>query len=247
MACGVRGWPPKGDWAYNVARYGRRRGPAAGPKALLIRRTTNEERSAPMRPVIRSSEVLREASDHLYYEVWMLNSLAKIFSSPTPESAEEDLVSFTHTIEISSRSTGITKVTPLRSERNNVLNNAVIESFAIHARVLLDFFYAELKREDDVVATDFFSPPSTWIEKRPDRSKEQIDDIRTRVHKEVVHLTYARQNVRPETKQWLFEELTADINEVVNRFMGLVPREFVGPRWPAPWPAPRPPKYVPNE
>jgi hypothetical protein len=42
--------------------------------------------------------------------------------------------------------------------------SAYLESFAIHLRGLIDFVYTEPKnaQPDDVVAADFFDPPSGW-------------------------------------------------------------------------------------
>ena len=48
----------------------------------------------------------------------------------------------------------------------SVINNALIESFTIHARILLDFLYAERAKEDDVIAEDFFSVQAGMSTKR---------------------------------------------------------------------------------
>jgi hypothetical protein len=38
----------------------------------------------------------------------------------------------------------------------SVINNALLESYTLHARILLDFLYAERSKGDDVIAEDFF-------------------------------------------------------------------------------------------
>src|SRR5262245_11022059 len=48
------------------------------------------------------------------------------------------------------------------------INNAALESFTVHARVLLDFLFAECPRPDDVVAEDFFVTAEEWPRIRGD-------------------------------------------------------------------------------
>jgi len=87
------------------------------------------------------------------------------------------------------------------------LRNAVIESIAVHTRVLLKFFFDTSPREDDVVAGDFYENPSTWNAWATQTWKDAnvgilIDAIENRVNKEVVHLTYYRLGVKPDEKAW---------------------------------------------
>lgn len=85
-----------------------------------------------------------------------------------------------------------------------VLRSAVIESFALHTRVLLDFFFGENPKSDDLVANDYFQEdPEYW-----DRTKrlipgfQDIKLLRRRTHKQVAHLTYNRLLVTPHESQW---------------------------------------------
>lgn len=146
----------------------------------------------------RSGEELREASDHLHYEIWMFISLANGLAS------------------------GISG--------QGVINNALLESFTIHARLLLDFLYTEKPQKDDVIAQDFFDDPSIWHQVRPLKS-EVLRKVHRRVAKEVAHLTYARQDVTPETKPWPFVEIANEVNEVFSKFLSAAPKELLGPRW----------------
>jgi hypothetical protein len=148
----------------------------------------------------RTSEELVAASDHLHYEIWMFNALA------------------------GGMACGIFGQGPL--------SNAVLESFTIHTRVLLDFLYAntEKAKTDDVMAEDYFTPPSTWTEARPAKS-DLIGSVHRRVGKEVAHLTYARQDVTPETKPWRFSAIANEVNAAVRQFLSLVRTDLLGPRW----------------
>jgi hypothetical protein len=143
----------------------------------------------------RSQETLRNVSNHLLYEIWMLESLAQAMAS------------------------GVFG--------QGVLNNAVLESFTLHTRILLDFLYAkEAPRSDDVIAEDFFQDPEQWKSVRPEKS-ETLNMIHTRVGKEVAHLTYARLKVTPEAKQWPFLQIANELRAVFNKFLEIVPKELL--------------------
>ena len=146
----------------------------------------------------RTPKVLRAASDHLYYEFWMLTSVASLMAS------------------------GITD--------DVVIKNSFIESFTIHARALLKFLYDENPRPDDVIADDFFPTSQEWKEVRPEMT-EILEPIYGRVGKEVAHLTYARQDVTPETKPWNYPQIAHDIMVSFNEFLRIVPMEWLGERW----------------
>lgn len=111
-----------------------------------------------------------------------------------------------------------------------VIHNALLESFVIHARALVYFFYPANPQPDDVVVNDFFEDDSTWENAVPPMS-HSIELIRPRTAKEVAHLTYARLNVTEETKGWNFSEISADLQKVIERFERLVPLALLGNRW----------------
>jgi len=146
----------------------------------------------------RTEEELRKASEHLCYEIWMLQAVAR---------------------ELLSGRVG-----------QRVLNNALIESFAIHTRNLLDFLYSGNPWEDDVIAEDFFPPAEDWAKERPEKS-ELLGKIHGRVGKEVAHLTYGRLYVTREAKKWDFRTIADDINKTFERFLAIVPKHLLGDRW----------------
>lgn len=111
-----------------------------------------------------------------------------------------------------------------------VIHNALLESFTIHARVLLDFLYAKKPQPDDVIADDFFPTSQEWKEVRPKKT-EVLEKVHKRVGKEVAHLTYARQDVTPEMKPWSYLQILHDIEVSFNEFLRIVPMEFLGERW----------------
>lgn len=145
----------------------------------------------------REDDVLKKASAHLHYEVWMLASTANALAS------------------------GIAV--------QGWLPNALLESFVIHLRALSDFLYAEAKKPDDVLASDFFGPEE-WSKLRPVES-ELLKKARLRAHKEIVHLTYERLNVTPETKPWMFIEIANEIHSVLGVFLQHAPKHLLSEEW----------------
>lgn len=69
--------------------------------------------------------------------------------------------------------------------------NALMESFAIHARVLMDFFISKPKN-DDIVARHFIAPNINWNNEPSGMGV----DMRNRINKQVSHLTASREGAR---------------------------------------------------
>jgi hypothetical protein len=51
-------------------------------------------------------------------------------------------------------------------------NNALLESYILHARMLLDFLYAERPKEDYVIAEDFFEDLIKWHNTKPQKPEK---------------------------------------------------------------------------
>lgn len=113
--------------------------------------------------------------------------------------------------------------------------NAFIESFAIHARILMAFLFTEgrIDPDYDVIGEHFFSDPNVWYDKRKiNKIKKPTEfDINGRVGKEVAHLTYKRQEVTPEMKIWDITAIQKAINVAMETFLACVPNELLGDRW----------------
>lgn len=97
-------------------------------------------------------------------------------------------------------------------------NNAMLETFLIHARCLLDFLYpAATLRPDDVIADDFFDDPQVLHSALP-KNLPMADFLRKRTGKEVAHLTYKRLNIDREQKLWNFTEICQQLGEALAIF-----------------------------
>lgn len=146
-----------------------------------------------------TSDELRRASNHLWYEMGMFQGLVLGMGS------------------------GI-------AGEGNVLSNSLVESFAIHVRVLIHFFYTEIPHKDDVLAVHFFHESEDWNKHRP-LETEILEVAKTRADKEVAHLTYLRLKVTPEMKTWNFKDIFNDLQRVLDKFIELVPRDNMGDVW----------------
>jgi hypothetical protein len=179
---------------------------------------------------IHTEDNLRKASDHLFYEIWMINRIALILESQSNSMPGTTSTAYTHTTEttVLLRSTGTFRVDVEEDDTRLIRNNALIEAFGMHTRSLLDFFYTNAEH-DDVIASHFFSPPSIWENARPFKSKEELKEIKDRINKEIAHLTYTRNDVK--SKLWPFKEIQTDLNKIVEVFLSRVSKNLLGSRW----------------
>jgi hypothetical protein len=97
------------------------------------------------------------------------------------------------------------------------LLSARLESFAIHFRNLVDFFYTEPvnARNDDLVADDFFDSSNTWnIGPIP----QALREARERANKEINHITYKRKAAMDPAKPWPVKNLFEQVHSVAEKF-----------------------------
>lgn len=97
-----------------------------------------------------------------------------------------------------------------------VVQYCILESFALHARNVIDFFYTD-PSGDDVVARHFFSNEEVWGQVRPAQAAVLLA-AKKRANKEVSHLTYGRLAAPPEKKPWQYAEITREIDTVLRIF-----------------------------
>ncbi len=93
--------------------------------------------------------------------------------------------------------------------------SALLESFVVHLRNLIDFFYGKREHPDDVIATDFFDSPGAWI---PGAKPSSLETAGERANKEVNHITSKRKAGMDPDKPWKLNELFGAIHNVAERF-----------------------------
>ncbi len=109
-------------------------------------------------------------------------------------------------------------------EHYKTIRNALIESFTIHARLILDFLYGRRKKPTDVIASDYFDHVKDWKEVRPKKS-DKLKNINRRVGQEIAHLSIERLNVKD--KAWSLN-IAADLIHVVRIFCDSISEQKVG-------------------
>lgn len=110
------------------------------------------------------------------------------------------------------------------------INNALLESFALHVRNLIDFLYAENPGRDDVYAGDFFQCKEDWVNIRP-QITALLEKTKKRANKEASHLTYSRIKVTPEEKKWYFVKIFQDMGRAFDVFVEKVDKELLDSDW----------------
>ena len=137
---------------------------------------------------------LAKASEHLHYEIGMLTDTAVCLNKGIPE---------LETISASGRA------------HAEIIKNALLESFVLHARALADFFYNDSPRPDDVVAADYVSD---WAKRRATESP-LLQGLRSRAGKEIAHLTFGRLLVKDVAKDWSFADITKEMRCLLIAFL----------------------------
>jgi hypothetical protein len=91
--------------------------------------------------------------------------------------------------------------------------SVLLESFAIHLRNLIEFFFYPPKKKY-VRAHDFFDKPTDWKQKMTTPVKKALQ----RANEEVNHLTHGRKNGTPPGKLWNTDQLLKAIETVAREF-----------------------------
>lgn len=119
----------------------------------------------------------------------------------------------------------------------NTIANSLLEAFALHLRVVIDFLYPRGRglKDDDVLASDFFDSPEQWCKIRDGHinkeSRKALMDARDRADKEMAHLTYSRLKVTETQKNWYFVKIADEAQAAIKVFTENVSKERLGPEW----------------
>jgi hypothetical protein len=108
------------------------------------------------------------------------------------------------------------------SLEDQVIKNALIESFAIHVRVLKAFFYDAARWPEDVTAVDYVSNAEEWILRRGN-APDVLETAAKRASGETAHLTTRRRS-EPEAKHWAVQPLLGALTGIFCRFVSMTPK-----------------------
>jgi hypothetical protein len=156
------------------------------------------KRRGPTTPRRTDAELIKCATP-LAYEIWMLAAARKHLD----ELAEQFRRGAEHTPETDSR------------------HNEALESFLIHARLLIDFLYLPADRayESDVLAEDFFDDPAQWHAARLSQTP-LLEQTREAVHLAVAHLSDERL---AGNRLWPWNNIERELIERLRVFRDSVP------------------------
>jgi hypothetical protein len=130
------------------------------------------------------------SAEHVWYEIYMFFGMKEMFSPPS-------------------------MIVAPSGEKVRMVNCALIESFGIHFRNIIDFLYTDDPQPTDVVAADYCAE---WAKLRFPISQE-LEKARTRANKELAHLTTQRIAGAPQEKNWDFAGLAEKIRPSLHLFV----------------------------
>lgn len=113
--------------------------------------------------------------------------------------------------------TAAEQMIPKGATHSGNVKNALLESFTIHARSILFFFYPSNEKSDDVLARHYLVDGKNWEALRPALSTS-LSTLQRRVGKEIAHLTYVRAEVSVGQKLWEYSPVLADALAVIRVF-----------------------------
>jgi len=108
------------------------------------------------------------------------------------------------------------------NQDKGVIHNALLESFLIHARILIEFLYKNQPYKDTVRASQYFTSDSPWKSIRPPKT-ELLEKTEKDAHKYLAHLTYTRLQRK---RKWPCIKIANDIKAVLQVFYENLPDDF---------------------
>lgn len=155
---------------------------------------------------VRPAEELQRVSNHLRYEVEMLQSTARGLASG---------------------------VFGWENTAANAMLEAFVLHLRIVVDFL--YPRGRGFKDSDVLAGDFFDSPEQWCKVRDKNivkeSRKVLEEARDRADKEMVHLTYDRLKVSKEEKGWQFVKIGNEAGRAVKVFIDNVPKDKLGSDW----------------
>ena len=113
---------------------------------------------------------------------------------------------------------GVCRILHQEKLENVYVCNALLESFVLHASVILDFFYNMPMNPYEAKAIHYVQDPKAWEKALPafDRYLVKFNKKRNR---EVMHLSYERLLVLPYDKKWNSKQLLKQLSELLRLFL----------------------------
>jgi hypothetical protein len=157
--------------------------------------------SAPIREDFTNEYLIDYSSEHLYYELCQIKAIVNALAN--------DSLEHLNTIGF----------------QTNLIQNLLVEGFALHLRNIIDFLYPPSSpRPTDVVASDFCQP-GTWP---PQNMSQSLIDAHTRANKEIAHLTTNRSLLNNLSREWQYNRFYLEVKTILHCFLLLADRNKLG-------------------
>ena len=96
--------------------------------------------------------------------------------------------------------------------------NLLVESLAIHTRILIVFFYSNKKNKNDIIVQDLLPKSKDWRKIRPSLT-QTLEDAKEKANKQLAHLSLWRLKlVRNNRKGWDHSKIKEDMEKVIEKF-----------------------------
>ena len=119
---------------------------------------------------------------------------------------------------------------PLNSALSQPMANALLESFAIHTRNLIDFLYLRnhygRDRQSDIVIEDYLDGPALASALPP--ITELLENAKKKADKQVAHLASERLRYGVMDKSWFYTEIFRDIYSAFRSVVPHVEKSKIG-------------------
>jgi len=113
--------------------------------------------------------------------------------------------------------------------KDQCIYNALLESFVIHASIIIDFFYRSEIYTGDARAIHYIDDKRAWRESLPSYEK-YFKKFHRKRNKEVVHLSYNRLEVKLEEKHWNASKIMKQLRKIVDLFLERADPQLLHPR-----------------
>lgn len=120
----------------------------------------------------------------------------------------------------------------LQGDPEQFIENALIESCAIHSRALVKFLYAfegtRLPKLTDAIADDFFETPNEWKMSQPKIPQElDYDTFGKYADRQIAHIIYSNE----DKHQWNFALIANELQPILELFVKMIRLDQLGDRW----------------
>lgn len=125
------------------------------------------------------------------------------------------------------------QLTRLDRTGQRIAYNATIESFAVHCRALISFFFDHLNanaRDTDVIAVDFFTVSNRWA--LPNGIGSFLRTAKDQASKQIAHITTDRRNLNSlggKDANWKVSDIVQSICIVMSSFLAAAPDQNMDP------------------